>query len=40
MKNDYLCDIPDEYLIYMSMYHWDKLQQFCILLTLDLATEG
>jgi hypothetical protein len=26
--------------VYMAMYHWDKLKQFCILLTLDLETEG
>jgi hypothetical protein len=40
MKIDYFNIIPDEYLIYMAQQHWDKLEQFCILLTLDLEIEG
>jgi hypothetical protein len=40
MKIDYLDNIPDEYLAYMALKHWDKLEQFCILLTLDIELEG
>ena len=39
MVNNYLDNIPDEYLMYMAMHHWDKLKQFCILATLDLEIE-
>ena len=39
MKIDYLDNIPDEYLTFMVMNHWDKLEQFCILLTLDIEIE-
>jgi len=42
MKNDYLDMIPDEYLGYMAQHYWGKLEQFCILLTLDteLSQQG
>lgn len=36
MENNYLSIIPDDTLIHMAKHHWDKLEQFCILLTLDL----
>jgi hypothetical protein len=39
MENKYLDMIPDEYLIYMAQEHWDKLEQFCILLTLDIQKD-
>ncbi len=36
MKNNYLDMIPDDALILMASHHWDRLEQFCMLLTLDL----
>ena len=36
MESDYLNMIPDDTLILMARHHWDKLEQFCVLLTLDL----
>lgn len=39
MKNNYFDIIPDEYLTLMAQQHWNKLEQFCILLTLDIETE-
>jgi hypothetical protein len=43
MKINYLDLIPDEQLVHMVMFHQDVLNQFCMLLTLDLElnkTEG
>jgi hypothetical protein len=39
MKSNYFDIIPDEYLILMAQQYWGKLEQFCILLTLDIETE-
>jgi len=39
MKINYLDTIPDDYLIYMAQHHWNKLEQFCILLTLDIESD-
>ena len=39
MKSNYFDIIPDEYLILMAQQYWSKLEQFCILLTLDIETE-
>ena len=36
MNIDYINMIPDDTLIQMAQYHWNKLEQFCILLTLDI----
>jgi len=36
MKINYLDMIPDDVLTQMAQHHWDKLEQFCVLLTLDL----
>jgi hypothetical protein len=32
----YFDEIPDEYLVLMAEYNWDKLEELCILLTLDI----
>jgi hypothetical protein len=39
MESNYLSTIPDEYLMYMAQQYWDKLEQFCMLLTLDTEIE-
>lgn len=39
MKSNYLDMVPDEYLGYMAQKHWNKLEQFCVLLTLDIEIE-
>jgi hypothetical protein len=31
--------IPDEHITYMAQHHWSKLEQFCVLLTLDTEIE-
>jgi hypothetical protein len=36
MDDNYINMIPDDVLINIATQHWDKLEQFCILLTLDL----
>jgi len=37
--SNYLDNIPDEVLIHMAQRYWDKLEQFCILMTLDIEIE-
>jgi len=32
----YFDEIPDKYLILMAEYNWDKLEELCMLLTLDI----
>jgi hypothetical protein len=39
MESNYLEMIPDEYLEYMAQKYWSKLEQFCVLLTLDIEIE-
>ena len=39
MGSNYLDNIPDEVLIHMAQRYWDKLEQFCVLMTLDIETE-
>jgi len=37
--SDYLDNIPDEVLIHMAQRYWNKLEQFCMLMTLDIENE-
>ena len=32
----YFDEIPDKYLVLMAEYNWGKLEELCILLTLDI----
>ena len=32
----YFDEIPDKYLVMMAEYNWDKLEELCVLLTLDI----
>jgi hypothetical protein len=32
----YFDEIPDAYLVLMAEYNWDKLEELCVLLTLDI----
>ena len=32
----YFNEIPDKYLVLMAEYNWDKLEELCTLLTLDM----
>jgi len=32
----YFDEIPDKYLVLMAEYNWDKLEELCMLLTLDI----
>jgi hypothetical protein len=32
----YFDEIPDKYLILMAEYNWEKLEELCVLLTLDI----
>lgn len=32
----YFDEIPDKYLVLMAEYNWDKLEELCLLLTLDI----
>lgn len=32
----YFDEIPDEYLVLMAEYNWEKLEELCTLLTLDI----
>ena len=32
----YFDEIPDKYLVMMAEYNWDKLEELCTLLTLDM----
>jgi len=32
----YFDEIPDKYLVLMAEYNWDKLEELCTLLTLDI----
>ena len=32
----YFDEIPDKYLVLMAEYNWDKLEELCVLLTLDI----
>jgi hypothetical protein len=32
----YFDEIPDKYLVLMAEYNWDKLEELCMLLTLDM----
>lgn len=32
----YFYEIPDELLTLMAMYNWEKLEELCMLLTLDI----
>jgi len=34
----YFYEIPDELLTLMAMYNWEKLEELCTLLTLDIET--
>ena len=38
----YFDEIPDKYLVMMAEYNWEKLEELCILLTLDIeiANQG
>jgi hypothetical protein len=38
----YFDEIPDKYLVLMAEYNWDKLEELCALLTLDIeiANQG
>ena len=38
----YFDEIPDKYLVLMAEYNWEKLEELCILLTLDIevANQG
>ena len=38
----YFDEIPDKYLILMAEYNWGKLEELCLLLTLDIeiANQG
>ncbi len=38
----YFDEIPDKYLVLMAKYNWGKLEELCILLTLDIeiANQG
>jgi hypothetical protein len=38
----YFDEIPDKYLVLMAEYNWGKLEELCILLTLDIeiANQG
>jgi hypothetical protein len=37
--SNYLEDIPDEILIHMAQRYWGKLEQFCMLMSLDIEIE-
>ena len=39
MGSNYLDDISDEVLTHMAQRYWDKLEQFCMLMTLDIEIE-
>jgi hypothetical protein len=39
MVSNYLDNISDEVLIYMAQRYWDKLEQFCMLMSLDIEIE-
>ena len=39
MESNYLEDIPDEILINMAQKYWSSLEQFCMLMSLDIETE-
>jgi hypothetical protein len=32
----YFDEIPDKYLVLMAEYNWEKLEELCVLLTLDI----
>ncbi len=32
----YFDEIPDKYLVLMAEYNWEKLEELCLLLTLDM----
>ena len=32
----YFDEIPDKYLVLMAEHNWDKLEELCMLLTLDI----
>jgi hypothetical protein len=32
----YFDEIPDKYLVLMAEYNWEKLEELCTLLTLDI----
>jgi hypothetical protein len=32
----YFDEIPDKYLVSMAEYNWEKLEELCMLLTLDI----
>lgn len=38
----YFDEIPDKYLVLMAEYNWEKLEELCTLLTLDIeiANQG
>ena len=38
----YFDEIPDKYLVLMAEYNWEKLEELCLLLTLDIeiANQG
>jgi hypothetical protein len=38
----YFNEIPDKYLVLMAEHNWEKLEELCILLTLDIeiANQG
>jgi len=38
----YFDEIPDKYLVLMAEYNWEKLEELCVLLTLDIeiANQG
>jgi hypothetical protein len=39
MGSNYLEDIPDEILTHMAQNYWNKLEQFCMLMSLDIEIE-
>jgi hypothetical protein len=32
----YFDEIPDKYLVLMAEYNWEKLEELCVFLTLDI----
>ena len=38
-ESNYLENIPDEILIHMAQKYWSKLEQFCMLISLDIEIE-